>query len=358
MTTQQAVCLTDRNWFVNSEVRACTAEERIVWLELLMHMSKAEPRGMLAKPLERIAMMAGTSTDVLRGLIANGLLKGHDGAGQGDTENDGSSSLPFVFRPSHAGKFGDPVVLVDLTDGPMWYCDWMVLETHRSKKASSGVRAAIELRAQIESKPAGSAIAISDMNSAEGARASAAAAPATGSETEDETVEEVGGRKVPNCPQARLIDLYHRVIPSAKKVVVVGAGNQLSKGLKARWRSLAVAPEGRFTGYESAEAGLAKWKAIFEHVARSRFLMGLVPGRPGEAPFEVSLVWLIGPVNMEKVLNGVYNRTPEERGEPGGEIEISGMHLRVRSGVEQVMAMHRRRQGVVVDQPMQESLPL
>lgn len=179
-------------------------------------------------------------------------------------------------------------------------------------------------------------------------------------EAEDDADQGEGGGKVPNCPQARLVSMYHRMFPAAKKVVMVGPGNQLSKALKARWRSLAVGADTQFTGYRSTEEGLKKWEAIFAHVLRSRFLMGLVPARVGEAPFELSLVWLLGPKNMEKVLNGFYNRTADERGEvPVAVTHVaSGMEHRVMSGVEQVMALQRRRQAPVREAMFQETLPL
>jgi hypothetical protein len=346
------ICLNDRNWFVNGGVRSCTAEERVVWLEILMLMSKAETRGMLAKPLERIAVMAGTGVEVLCSLISNGLLKGRDGPPEFPVD-DVRQSIPFVYRPRHAGKLGPAVTLIAENDGPIWYCDWMVLENYRSERASCGVKAAIESRGKGPGLDEGSRPAADPglVRPAEGANA---AGDAHG-ENDDESQ---GGRKVPNCPQARLVDMYHRIIPAAKKAVMVGPGNQLSKALKVRWRSLAVASDGQFTGYTSAEDGLKKWEAIFRHVARSRFLMGLLPGRAGEAPFELSLMWLLGPKNMEKVLNNVYNRTAEERGEvPEGASMVSGMQHRVMTGVEQVIALQRRRQGRMPES-MQETLPL
>lgn len=358
MTTQ--VCLSDKNWYLNGGVRSCTPEERIVWLEILMLMSKAESRGVLSKPLERIAVMAGTRVDVLYSLVENGLLKGRDAPPDFpvDCEN---ASIPFVYRPRHAGKLGPAVTLVKETEGPIWYCDWMVLESYRSERASSGVKAAIESRSGVGVQPAETA---APSQAATGPASAGAALPAGSDGDSGDAEEEVdqveGGRKVPNCPQARLVDMYHRMFPAAKQVVMVGPGNQLSKALKARWRSLAVASETQFTGYSSTEEGLKKWEAIFAHVQRSRFLMGLVPARVGEAPFELSLVWLVGPKNMEKVLNGFYNRTADERGElPMGVTNVaSGMEHRVMSGVEQVMALQRRRLGPVPVPMMQETLPL
>lgn len=366
MTTQ--VCLSDKNWYLNGGVRSCTPEERVVWLEILMLMSKAESRGVLTKPLEKIAVMAGTQVQVLCALVENGLLKGRDGPPEFPVDG-GSPSIPFVYRPRHAGKLGPAVTLIAEAEGPTWYCDWMVLESYRSERASCGVKAAMESRG-VQVPPAvapksQASVAAADARTStepdEAAEGHASSVP----EDDDAADGAERGQRVPNCPQARLIGMYQRMFPAAQQVVMVGPGNQLSKALKARWRSLAVGAETAFTGYRSTEEGLKKWEAIFNLVGRSRFLMGMVPARTGEAPFELSLVWLLGPKNMEKVLNGFYNRTADERSEihPAGAAvspAVSGMEHRVMSGVQQVIALQQRRQGgyAVREAMMQETLPL
>lgn len=49
------------------------------------------------------------------------------------------------------------------------------------------------------------------------------------------------------------------------------------------------------------------WEKLFSKVAASPFLSGKVPGKDGKKPFTASLPWLVGRINLGKVLAGNYN---------------------------------------------------
>jgi hypothetical protein len=52
---------------------------------------------------------------------------------------------------------------------------------------------------------------------------------------------------------------------------------------------------------EKERKDLGWWRQYFEGIAKSDFLMGL-----SEVPFKVNLLWVVGPINMEKILSGLY----------------------------------------------------
>lgn len=54
----------------------------------------------------------------------------------------------------------------------------------------------------------------------------------------------------------------------------------------------------------------AKWEAYCRKMSRSRFLTGQ------KTDFRATFDWSLAPRNVPKVLEGQYNQTPEERGEP------------------------------------------
>lgn len=343
---RHALCLNYVDWLADTRVRCCTAEERGVWIEVLMYMNQAERRGVLERKLEQIARLVGTETSVLHSLIRQGLLKGQDGRGDYGPEGAGNR-LPLMGIVEQGPQRGQQVIVLEEPEGPMWFCDWMVAETY---SVTVGAEAQLPVVAKpeatlVKSPPEGEGVV--SWESKEGTPAKQGGElfelTPSGSAEDEEDSGQGGGRKIPNCPHARLVELFQRMLPTAKKVVVVGPGNELGKALKARWRSLAAAEEGEFTGYTCVEDGLKKWAAIFAMAGRSKFLTGRVPNRNGEAPFELSLLWMVGPKNMEKLLNGFYNRDAGERGVAAGDqAPRSAMAERVLSGVEQVMAMQRR----------------
>lgn len=107
-------------------------------------------------------------------------------------------------------------------------------------------------------------------------------------------------RKQDNCPQQRIVELYHEVLPSLAKVRI-WRDNKAAQ-LRARWREKE--KEGKFHDLQS---GLTYFRKFFEYVAQSEFLMGRVEQRNRE-PFVADLAWLIKANNFDKVLQGKYHK--------------------------------------------------
>mgnify|MGYP001773809960 CR=1 FL=1 len=96
----------------------------------------------------------------------------------------------------------------------------------------------------------------------------------------------------PLCPHQEIISIYHEVLPELRKVRVWDGNRE--KLLRARWKS------------DSKRQDLDWWRGFFEYVRKCPFLMGLVDGRDGKAPFQADLEWLVRPTNFNKVIEGKY----------------------------------------------------
>lgn len=89
------------------------------------------------------------------------------------------------------------------------------------------------------------------------------------------------------CPHDEIVLLYHEILPELPRVTQwSGYGKQT---LSKRWRE------------DKARQKIDWWEAYFQRVANSDFLTGR------KTDWRASLVWLIAPKNMDKVLNGLYD---------------------------------------------------
>lgn len=103
------------------------------------------------------------------------------------------------------------------------------------------------------------------------------------------------------CPCLALIDLYHEILPEAARVVILNDARR--RGLKARWRELAV-----IRGYENRDDGLAEWTKLFRYCRESKFLMGKTRPTQGNMPFELSIDFLLRPSRFTDLIEGKYHR--------------------------------------------------
>ncbi|MFZ3046618.1 MAG: hypothetical protein WA151_11955 [Desulfatirhabdiaceae bacterium] len=94
--------------------------------------------------------------------------------------------------------------------------------------------------------------------------------------------------KPPDCPYDKLVNLYHEICYSLPRVTSWNGAGKVSMG--QRWK-------------ESGERqNLEWWKNYFSRVMASDFLTGNVKNF-----FLANLTWLVGPKNMDKVINGAYD---------------------------------------------------
>ena len=130
----------------------------------------------------------------------------------------------------------------------------------------------------------------------------------TETETETETKTETyicppsGG--LPNCDHEKVIDLYHKHLPTLRRIEV---WNETRKGyLRQRWRE--VADELAKTKEIQSSDILGWFAEFFEHIGTSKFLTGRVNDKSGRS-FVADLEWILKPSNFAKIVEGKYHGT-------------------------------------------------
>lgn len=95
-----------------------------------------------------------------------------------------------------------------------------------------------------------------------------------------------------SCPHQQIIELFHEVLPAARRVREWTPARQ--QALRTRWREK---PE---------RQNLDWWRKFFGYVSASDFLCGRTKPTPGRKPFDLSLDWLCKSENIVKVVEGAY----------------------------------------------------
>jgi uncharacterized protein YdaU (DUF1376 family) len=108
--------------------------------------------------------------------------------------------------------------------------------------------------------------------------------------------------KMPSCQHEAVIELYHKHLPTLRRVEV---WNETRKGyLRQRWREVA---EELSKEKEILAADILGWFAdFFQHIASSKFLTGRVNSKDGRA-FLADLEWILKPSNFAKIVEGKYH---------------------------------------------------
>jgi len=106
-----------------------------------------------------------------------------------------------------------------------------------------------------------------------------------------------GPSAIDNCPHQQIINLYHEVLPTARRVKEWTPARR--QALRSRWRE------------NVKRQSLDWWSRFFSYVGQSDFLMGRIHS-PGRKPFDLSLDWLIKADNMAKVIEGAYENSDVE----------------------------------------------
>lgn len=91
------------------------------------------------------------------------------------------------------------------------------------------------------------------------------------------------------CPQKKIIELYHKLLPTLPKVQVWSTTRE--KILRTRWRE------------DVSRQHLEWWVVFFNKVNCSDFLTGRIPGKD----FCADLEWLLRQSNFIKVIEGKYD---------------------------------------------------
>ena len=112
------------------------------------------------------------------------------------------------------------------------------------------------------------------------------------------------GNGLPKCNHQGVIDLYHKHLPTLRKVEV---WNDARKGyLRQRWRE--VADELAKTKEIQSSDILGWFAEFFEHIGTSKFLTGRVNDKSGRS-FVADLEWILKPSNFAKIVEGKYHGT-------------------------------------------------
>ncbi|OGT59742.1 MAG: hypothetical protein A3E01_04575 [Gammaproteobacteria bacterium RIFCSPHIGHO2_12_FULL_63_22] len=117
-----------KDWRNNAKLQRCSIEARGAWMDVMCILHDSDEYGVLRWPLADIAHSVRLPIKLLRELATKGVLKGAD---EGGTD--------YTYAPFHAGKYGEPVTLVSVGDGPCWYCSRFVKDEwkrHQRGKAS------------------------------------------------------------------------------------------------------------------------------------------------------------------------------------------------------------------------------
>ena len=107
---------------------------------------------------------------------------------------------------------------------------------------------------------------------------------------------------LPKCNHQGVIDLYHKHLPTLRRVEV---WNDARKGyLRQRWREVY---EELSKEKKTETSDVLAWFAeFFEHIGTSRFLTGKVNSKDGRA-FVADLEWILRPTNFAKIIEGKYH---------------------------------------------------
>lgn len=248
-------------------------------------MHDSDEYGILRCPLTEIAQAIGHPVKLLRELHEKGVLKGAERGERIDA---------FIYTPRHAGKDGEPVTLLPVQEGPIWYSSRMVRDEYIRSKRGEGTRFGDSPKGEPKDTPKPSP------TQREGDGPSSSSSSST-SEGQGQGLARPPGP--PDCPHEAIVGLYHELLPDSPRIL---EWTEARRGcLRARWREMSRA-NGVGPGYANEAAGIEWWRTFFSFVAESKFLTGKTPAREGKPPFVADLEWLIKPSNFVKVIEGRY----------------------------------------------------
>lgn len=122
----------------------------------------------------------------------------------------------------------------------------------------------------------------------------------TGNTKEEPTVLVAGtSYRPPPTPNAELVELYHRHLPTLPRVEVLNDSRK--RAVAARWRE--VCADGKL----DKAKGLEWFAWYFAHAGKSRFLTGQTPGRSGRT-WMADFDFLMTPSKFAKVVEGSYHK--------------------------------------------------
>lgn len=116
-------------WLNDRRLRSCSPAARGVWVDVQFHLLAQDRPGVTMAALAKVAKDTGADIALLRELATAGVLRGSDRGG-----------AEFTWAPSHAGRKGEPIVLLSVDDGACWYCPELVREAYVRERRASSIR--------------------------------------------------------------------------------------------------------------------------------------------------------------------------------------------------------------------------
>ncbi|TXH53681.1 MAG: hypothetical protein E6Q97_12615 [Desulfurellales bacterium] len=116
-------------WKNNAKLRRCSEAARGVWMDILCLLHDSDEYGVCRWPLVDLIRAAAAKPTLVKELIAKDVLKGAD-----------KDAPPYIHIPRHAGKNGEPIVLVNANGGPCWYSSRLVRDEWLRQRRGAGTR--------------------------------------------------------------------------------------------------------------------------------------------------------------------------------------------------------------------------
>lgn len=134
MSERPALQLYVKDWLTNQKLRRCSPAARGVWLDVICTLHDSEgggDYGIARYSLKELSRAVHAPLRCLQELVEKGVLKGCDA---------GVTHPGLIYIPRSGRKDGDPVTLIEPTQGPIWFSSRMVKDEHRRRTAGASTR--------------------------------------------------------------------------------------------------------------------------------------------------------------------------------------------------------------------------
>ncbi len=117
------------DWSSNPNLKRCSFAEKGIWLEVMCLMHDQPEYGLIRWTIREISEAVKCKPAELQALVRKGVMKG----------DDAQLAAAFVYVPRSGRKDGEPVTLVAIQAGPIWYSSRMVKDEYvRTIRAEAG----------------------------------------------------------------------------------------------------------------------------------------------------------------------------------------------------------------------------
>jgi hypothetical protein len=108
------------DWRNNANLRRCSPAARGVWVDIMCVLHDSDEYGIVRWPLIDLSNASNAPMKLIRELVEKSVLKGHDKRLQ----------APYIYTPRSGRCDGEPVTLIGIQDGPVWYSSRMVRDEY------------------------------------------------------------------------------------------------------------------------------------------------------------------------------------------------------------------------------------